>query len=127
MSGVQAKTVTVDLGYRGQHNTDAEVIHRGKKLSKRQKRRLRRRSMLEAMIGHMKNDGLMERCHLKGKHGDSWHAILCGIGHNLRLLRAYVVTLLFWLFMPVIGAVTSHYHGAKRIIWAEESNIAPAQ
>ena len=83
------KTVAVDLGYRAKHDTDAEVIHRGKKLSKRQKKRLRRRSMLEAMIGHMKTDGLLDRCHLKGTLGDALHAILCGIGHNLRLMRNY--------------------------------------
>ena len=36
---VAAKTVAVDLGYRGRHETDAQIIHRGKKLSRRQKKR----------------------------------------------------------------------------------------
>ena len=80
LSGVAAKTVAVDLGYRGWHATDAQIIHRGKKLSKRQKKRLRRRSVIEAMIGHMKNEGLLSRCHLKGLEGDANHAILCGVG-----------------------------------------------
>ena len=95
ITGVEAKTVAVDLGYRGHHDTKAEVIDRGKKLSKRRKQRLRRRSALEAMIGHMKNDGLLDRCNLKGLLGDALHAILCGIGHNLRLLRAHWAALLF--------------------------------
>lgn len=94
LSGTAAKTVAVDLSYRGRHETNADIIHRGRKLTKRQKRRLRRRSMLEAMIGHMKLDGLLERCHLKGRLGDALHAILCGVGHNLRLLRAYWVRVL---------------------------------
>ncbi len=50
--------------------------------------------MLEAMIGHMKNEGHLERCPLKGKNGDAIHALLCGIGHNLRLLRAHWCALL---------------------------------
>ena len=97
------KTVAVDLGYRGWHDTDADIIHRGKKLSKRQKKRLRRRSVIEAMIGHMKNEGLLDRCHLKGKMGDAIHAILCGVGHNLRLIRAYFQRILFCLSILIQG------------------------
>ncbi len=119
ISGVKAKTAAVDLGYRGRHETKVKVIHRGKKLSNRDKKRLRRRSMLEAMIGHMKNEGRLERCPLKGKDGDAIHALLCGIGHNLRLLRAHWRALIFWLlnicqqwpdkawFMRLIGTSTT--------------------
>ena len=91
------ETIAVDLGYRGRHATKAKIIHRGKKLSRRQKARLRHCCMLEAMIGHMKNDGLLGRCFLAGTDGDAVHAILCGIGHNLRLLMAFLATLPFWL------------------------------
>ena len=92
---VDIESVAVDLGYRGKHETQARVIHRGRKLSKREKKRLRRRSGLEAMIGHMKNDGLLDRCHLKGIEGDAIHALLCGIGrgglpHNLRLMLNFL-------------------------------------
>lgn len=97
LSDTLTKTVVVDLGYRGRHQTQADVIHRGRKLSKRQKKRLRRRAALEAMIGHMKVDGLLERCHLKGAEGDAIHAILCGVGHNLRQMRAFWKKHLFWL------------------------------
>lgn len=92
------KTVVVDLGYRSRHRTSAKVIHRGKKLSKAEKKRLRRRSMLEAMIGHMKNDGALDRCYLKGTEGDMIHAMLCGVGHNLRLLYNFLVKQLSRLF-----------------------------
>lgn len=90
ITDVEVKTAAVDLGYRGKHETQAKVIHRGRKLSKREKKRLRRRSTIEAMIGHMKNDGLLGRCHLKGKDGDAIHALLCGIGHNVRLLLNFL-------------------------------------
>jgi hypothetical protein len=48
--------------------------------------RLRRRSVIEALIGHMKVDGLMGRNCLKGPASDTIHAILCAAGQSLRLL-----------------------------------------
>lgn len=80
ITGVETKTAVVDLGHRGKHETQINVIHGGRKLSKREKKHLRRRSMIEAMIGYIKSDGLLDRCHLKGKEGDAIHAVLCGIG-----------------------------------------------
>ena len=90
ITGVAIKDAVVDLGYRGKQQTQAKVIHRGRKLSRREKQRLKRRSMLEAMIGHMKNDGMRSRCHLKGTEGDAIHALLCGLGHNMRLLVNFI-------------------------------------
>lgn len=100
---MSVKTVAVDLCYRGRHVTQAQVIHRGGKLSTREKERLRRRSALKAIIGHMKVDGLLERCHLKDLHGDAAHAILCGIGHNLPQLRAWWIRRLFALWVRWLG------------------------
>jgi IS5 family transposase len=34
----------------------------------------------------MKNDGLLRRNWLKGSLGDALHAVLCGAGHNLRMI-----------------------------------------
>ena len=118
LTGVSVKTAAVDLGYRGRHDTQAQIIHRGKKLGKRQKKRLRRRSMLEAMIGHMKNDGLLERCHLKGSSGDAIHALLCGIGHNLRLLLNYVSNRLLWRL------INQCYNRLKDEYWQSALNAA---
>ena len=58
------------------------------------KRELRRRSAIEAMIGHMKLDGRLARNHLKGALGDAIHALLCGAGHNLRLILRHLARLL---------------------------------
>ena len=49
ITGVEIKDVAVNLGYRGKHQTKAKVIHRGRKLSRREKQRLKRPNMLEAM------------------------------------------------------------------------------
>ncbi len=46
------------------------------------------------MIGHMKADGLLARNWLKGATGDALHAILCGAGHNLRMILAHLRVLL---------------------------------
>ena len=34
----------------------------------------------------MKNDGRLRRNWLKGAHGDAFNALLCGCGHNLRMI-----------------------------------------
>ena len=62
------------------------------------RRELRRRSAIEAMIGHMKLDGRLARNHLKGALGDAIHALLCGAGHNLRLILRHLARLLRALF-----------------------------
>lgn len=118
ITSTKAETVVVDLGYRGHHDTQARVIHRGRKLSKREKKRLRRRSALEAIIGHMKVDGLLDRCPLKGTHGDAAHAILCGIGHNLRQMRAYWVRRLFARLIRCLDALNMACRPANTAIAA---------
>ena len=39
-------------------------------------------------IGHIKLDGRLARNPLKGALGDALHAVMCGAGHNLRLILA---------------------------------------
>jgi IS5 family transposase len=47
---------------------------------------IKRRSAIEPTIGHMKTDGKPGRNWLKGALGDAMHAVLCGVGHNIRLI-----------------------------------------
>jgi len=51
---------------------------------------LRRRSAIEAEIGHMKTDGRLSRCPLKGPIGDALFAVLCACGHNIRKILAHL-------------------------------------
>ena len=44
------------------------------------------RSAIEPAIGHMKMDGKLGRNPLKGALGDALHAVMCGAGHNTRML-----------------------------------------
>jgi IS5 family transposase len=47
---------------------------------------IKRRSAIEPTIGRMKNDGRLGRNWLKATLGDAMHAVLCGAGHNIRLI-----------------------------------------
>jgi IS5 family transposase len=54
------------------------------------------------MIGHMKNDGRLTRCTLKGTEGDAVFAVLCGCGHNIRMILRHLRKVLcrsIWLFI----------------------------
>jgi len=50
------------------------------------KKKLRRRSAVEPVIGHMKNGGKLGRNYLQGMLGDAINALPCGAGHNIRLI-----------------------------------------
>ena len=64
-------------------------------------RELRRRSAIEAVIGHMKTDGHLDRCHLKGREGDAANVVLTAVGHNLRLVLAWLRLLLRLILMAL--------------------------
>jgi IS5 family transposase len=87
----------VDKGYRG-HDTanPRRVFISGQKRGVFGiiKRELRRRSAIEAVIGHMQTDGSLGRCYLKGREGDAANVILSAAGHNLRLVLAWLRILL---------------------------------
>jgi transposase, IS5 family len=84
--------VLADKGYRGHGQVGgSSVIIAGKKVHvsayalRRHKSCCRRRSAIEAIIGHLKSDHRMGRNYLKGSIGDSNNALLAGMGFNLIL------------------------------------------
>ena len=46
------------------------------------------------MIGHMKHEGKLGLCRLKGIVGNQLNALLTGVGHNLRLILNHIRKLL---------------------------------
>jgi len=105
-SGKAIKEAYVDLGYRGvdADNPGVRVMHRGriKSMTKLEKKRLKRRQAVEPVIGHVKHDHRMIRCHLIGSLGDALHAIACAAGYNIRwLMRAMLRLGLKGLFTPL--------------------------
>lgn len=67
-TGAKPRTAWVDLGYRGVEadNRETEIKHRGKKTRRTvlELRTLKRRQAIEPVIGHLKSDHRMGRCHL---------------------------------------------------------------
>jgi IS5 family transposase len=49
---------------------------------------------IEPVIGHMKTEGHLGRCHLKGRDGDAANVILTAVGHNLRGVLVWLRALL---------------------------------
>jgi transposase, IS5 family len=97
LTGCAIERAYVDRGYRGHATANPRrVFISGQKrgIFGVIKRELRRRSAIEPVIGHMKSDGHLGRCHLKGREGDAANVILTAVGHNLRRVLAWLRALL---------------------------------
>jgi IS5 family transposase len=97
LTGREIERAYVDKGYRG-HN--APKPHRVFKSGQKRgvhgqiKKELRRRSAIEAVIGHCKSDGHMDRNYLKGRLGDQINAVMSAVGYNFRLILKWLKALL---------------------------------
>jgi IS5 family transposase len=99
LGSFKAEHIYVDRGYRGHDYKGSAVVHVVKlgwrKLPRNLRRWLRRRSVVEAVIGHSKNECRLGRNYLLGIEGDKINALLCGCGYNIRRLLRFIV---FWLY-----------------------------
>ena len=121
-SAAKPATAFVDLGYRGvdAQNPDVHIVHRGKvkRLTEQERKLLKRRQAIEPIIGHLKSDHRMERCHLKGERGDRLHAVLCAAGYNikwlLRMIARKGITFLKRLYLRLctVAGVWPNWHAA---------------
>jgi IS5 family transposase len=119
-SAAKPTTAFVDLGYRGvdADNPDVHIVHRGKakRISEQERKLLKRRQAIEPIIGHLKSDNRMNRCHLKGEIGDRLHAVLCAAGYNIRWLLRMIakkgVTFLAALLLRLCTVATLSPHWA---------------
>jgi transposase, IS5 family len=104
LTGRQIERAYVDKGYRG-HDAPKprSVFISGQKRGVFGviKRELRRRSAIEPLIGHMKEEGHLGRCYLKGHAGDAANAILTAAGYNFRRNLAWL-RILLRLIMSVL-------------------------
>ena len=98
LTNTKPKQASVDKGFRGQeyHPPDVEVLVAGSRGSKeatpKVKRYLKRRSAIEPIIGHTKQDHALKRNYLRGQVGDRMNAILAGCGFNLRKLLHFLTS-----------------------------------
>ena len=85
-----------DKGYKGHKWEDSrtKVYLSGQKrgVTPAIKKDINHRSIIEPIIGHAKNDGLLRRNYLKGRKGDAINAILVGTGFNFRQILATLAT-----------------------------------
>jgi IS5 family transposase len=115
LCGVTPKIALVDRGYRGVEAASGTrlLVSHTRRLPNRLKKLLKRRQVVEPMIGHMKSDGLLARNWLRGALGDAMHAVLCGAGHNLRMilarLRAFSWVLIGQLALALLISRPAHY------------------
>jgi transposase, IS5 family len=107
MTGVEPERTYVDRGYRGHDYAKKERVYiagQRRGLTSTIKRELRRRSAIEPMIGHMKEDGRLGRNHLLGATGDAMNALLVAAGYNLRLILNWLRLFVAWLIAALISS-----------------------
>ena len=95
LTGCEIERAYVDKGYRGHDaQNPRRVFISGQKrgVFGAIKRELRRRSAIEPVIGHMKAEGHLGRCYLKGRAGDAANTILTAVGYNFRRILAWLRT-----------------------------------
>jgi IS5 family transposase len=123
ITGYGIRHCFVDRGYRGHGITEPGVLISGRRrgLTPQMKKELKRRSAVEPVIGHMKADGTLGRNYLLGRLGDAINALLCGAGHNIRLiLRKLRERLSLFLAKLLVDLV-------QGTGWPQTAAIMPAQ
>jgi IS5 family transposase len=109
---IKPNTVYVDRGYRGveDQNPGVEINHHGKRrrLDEITLEKLKRRQSIEPVIGHLKQDHRMGRCHLRGEIGDRIHTVLCAAGYNIRWLLRMIVKKGIGPFLRFIFSELAH-------------------
>jgi IS5 family transposase len=99
-----------DAGYRG-HNAPPDykfrVFTSGQKrrVTPQIKREMRRRSAVEPVIGHLKDDHRMGRNYLAHRAGDAANAVLAAAGYNFSLLIRWLRLLLRQILRQLFAAV----------------------
>ena len=92
--GRTPQRVAVDQGYKGHRialpHTAIYITGQKRGVTEKIKRWLKRRAVVEPVIGHAKNDGLLGRNWLHGRMGDRSNALLAASGFNLRQLLRFL-------------------------------------
>ena len=109
-TGRRYARVLVDKGYRGHGQVGGSAVmipgrkaHASAYALRRHKQCCKRRSAIEAIIGHLKSDHRMGRSYLKGSIGDSHNALLAGMGFNLMLFLRAIAGNFFVFLLGALG------------------------
>ncbi len=108
LTGVEARRIHVDKGYRG-HNYPNKfrvwLSGQVRRVTKTIRREMKRRAAVEPVIGHLKAEHRMERNYLKGRAGDRANAVLAAAGYNFNLLIRWFEALLRALIALILAIV----------------------
>jgi len=108
LTGREIERAYVDKGYVG-HDAPkpGRVFRSGQKrgVHGQIKKELRRRSAIEAVIGHCKTDGHLGRNFLHGRLGDQVNAVMSAVGYNLRLILKWLRKLLCKIIAAILVAI----------------------
>lgn len=97
LTGVQARRIHVDKGYRGHnhpHQFRVWISGQVRRVTASIRREMNGRAAVEPVIGHVKAEHRMDRNYLKGCLGDRINAILAAAGYNFGLLLRWLAQLL---------------------------------
>ena len=109
LTGRKIERAYVDRGYRGHDAPNPwRVFRSGQKrgVHGQIRKELRRRSAIEAVIGHCKTDGHLGRNFLKGRLGDQINAVMSAVGYNMRLILKWLRKLLCKTIAAILCAIT---------------------
>jgi len=109
LTGIRPERCYVDRGYKGHGVTETKVFLSGQKrhVTPTIKKELKRRSAIEAVIGHQKTEGRLGWNRLRGVLGDKINALMAAIGYNLRLiLRA--LSFLLQILKELVAGLTGN-------------------
>jgi len=107
-TGASLRRLVADRGYRGHnappdHRFKVYISGQKRNVTKAIQRDLRRRSAIEPVIGHAKQDNRMGRNYLAHAHGDAINAVLAAIGYNFRRLIKWLTLLLLAILAAVFA------------------------
>ena len=110
LTGHEIDRIYVDKGYQG-HDAPKpmRVFKSGQKrgVFGQIKKELKRRSAIEAVIGHCKTDGHLSRNFLKGHLGDQINAVMTAVGYNMRFILKWLRKLLHKIIAAILEAITT--------------------
>ncbi|MGB0696196.1 MAG: transposase, partial [Rhodospirillaceae bacterium] len=109
ITGATLKRILADAGYKGHNAPDVyklRVFTAGQKrrVTPAIKRQMKRRSAVEPVIGHLKNEHRMDRNFLAHKQGDAINPILAAVGYNFRLILKWIRSLCIRIWVTLRGS-----------------------
>ena len=111
-TGATLNRVLTDAGYRGHkmplpYTFKIYTAGQKRRVTPAIKRIMKRRSAVEPVIGHIKNEHRMNRNYLAHTQGDAINPILAAMGYNFRIILKWIKTLYVWI-SAIIQNSTSH-------------------